>query len=288
MSTMTKRQQVSLMHPEIWIDKVEKPILFIDTYMWHSLKKEHNEEARLLQQCCNTGVVSVAITNLIAAELTQRKLKQYVEQICGEALIEVPVGRITANQVIRALLCYRYNRKRVTLHWESVISEVPILNSLERGLKEATEELACNLNRFRTDPSVAKEDVVAHLVDVERQIWHKNLKLYDDLLRGKNTNQEDDIAYKITYDSFFLTDYFTDLPAVLLRSYLFAYVLNERALKPNDVIDIYTLSELAPYTTLYVMDNDQHARFKKLQRHYPALFDQSKSDLIPRRGSSED
>ncbi len=226
-----------------------------------------------MQRCCNAGVVSVVVTNVVSAELVQRKLKSCIEQICGEALIKIPVGRITANQAIQALICYKHNLKSVKLDWESAILEVPTLNSLERGLKKATEDLARELNLLRKDSSIIKEELIAGLVNVEREVCRNDLQFYGYLIEGKKTNQKGGIANERTYDSFFLTDYFTNLPAVLLRSYLFAYVLNERALKPNDVIDIYTLSELAPYTTLYIMDKDQHARFKKLQRHYSGPFD---------------
>jgi len=259
-------------YPKICVVKSHQPIIFIDTYMWRQLLTQQKDVTRLLEQCCKAKVVSVAITNVLGGELTQRNLKNDINQICGNALVEVPIGRITANQIIHAFLCYLSDRKEVFLNWDLAISEVPVLKPVENGLMQAISNITSEMNLAGVSFSGRKEEMVAAIIEVERDIWKTNLRIYWEIIKEYNANNKIKIIEGRTYDRFFATDYLTELPAVMMLSYLFAYVLNERKLKPQDVIDIYTLCELIPYVTLYIMDQDQHNRIKMLQRHYPELF----------------
>lgn len=269
---MRKRKRVEFLCPNIYIGKGSRPTLFIDTYMWDMLFTAYVSETDLLKQCCEANAVWVVITNTVGGELEQRTLMHKIVQYCGHALVKVPVGRITHNQVIQALCCYMQDRKDVSLNWDLMISEVPVLRSQENGLKEAVSYLARELNNARDGSNGGKGNMVAALVAVERDVCRTNLKVYGQLLE-EDVNRKRLAIKGRTYDRFFVTDYFTDLPAVMLQSYLFADVLKERNVKPQDVVDIYSLSELMPYTTIYIMDKDLHNRTKKLQQAYPKLFD---------------
>jgi hypothetical protein len=150
---------------------------------------------------------------------------------------------------------------------------VPVLHHPEAGLKGIVEDVANDLKKTRQTTHAKKEELIIALVNVEREMWRDALRPYGDIFddidaehKAKTGNE------RKTYETFFFTDYFTDLPVVVLRSYLFAQVLSERDIKINDIIDIYTISELLPYSNLFVMDRNQHHRLMRLQRDYSQLF----------------
>ena len=73
-------------------------------------------------------------------------------------------------------------------------------------------------------------------------------------------NQEEWLA-------FFGSEAFEDLPSIILHSYITGYVLHEKEISIQDLIDIYHISELLPYCTLFVTDKDQHRRLNDISRH---------------------
>lgn len=260
------KSQIQRYRPDMYIDKTGSPVIFIDTYMWGELISGGTQELQLLKHCCDDGIVTVAITNVIAAELSQRNYKLEVERICGAALVQVPVGRITGNQVVKSLLHYKHQKSPITFEWDSAIWEVPVLENRRQGLGDLVTEFKNQLNAAIEAETLDKRRLIGAFVQIEQKVWHHNFKAYGDIL------DNEDPTPGLTYDGYFQTDYFADLPAIILKSYWFAYLLNERRLKSNDVIDVYTIAELLPYSIFYTMDADQHARLKKLQNHYPPLF----------------
>lgn len=270
---MSDHRTVKRYYPKILIDRGPKSIAFIDTFMWGELLTHLDDLRNSIAVCCKDHATTFAITSVIESELAQRNFLSGVQRICTDKLVSIPVGRITANQVIHALVCYERQRSEVVLTWELELSEVPVLDHSVQGLKDLIGNLADELNQAKKIINTTKEGLVSTLVNTEREMWRDALRTYGDIF------SETDREFKLqtgeereTYNSFFLTDYFTDLPAVVLRSYLFAYLMNERLVKPQDVIDIYTLSELLPYCNLFIMDRDQHNRLMSLQRDYPTGF----------------
>jgi hypothetical protein len=74
------------------------------------------------------------------------------------------------------------------------------------------------------------------------------------------------------YHRFFYTDYFSDLPFVVFKSYFLADIIAQREIKTQDVIDVHCIAELLPYSTLFILDRDQHNRLQRLCQRYPLLF----------------
>ena len=74
------------------------------------------------------------------------------------------------------------------------------------------------------------------------------------------------------YQRFFYTDYFSDLPFVIFKSYFLADIVAQREIKTQDVIDVHCIAELLPYSTLFILDKDQHNRLQRLCQRYPCLF----------------
>ncbi len=190
-----------------------------------------------------------------------------VQQVCHNTLITVPTERISANQIIQALISFIEGRTKIELTWHLAISEVPILDSQQTGLKSLYSDLVRELNAVRGVAPESKESLVARFVDIERVVWKDTLKVYFDIIAEEKRIPEE------IYAEFYLTDYFTDLPFVVLRSYLLAYVFNEREIRIQDLVDIFTISTLMPYATLFIMDRDQHNRIRRLEKDYPVLFD---------------
>src|SRR5262245_42410259 len=162
---------VQRFYPEIEVRKAQPPLVFIDTFMWRSVLEAKNRVAEVLRRCCEDGKVTVAVTNAVLGELKQRRMSEAVQNLCGTALVTVPMGQVAANQVIQALICYHEQRQTVTLSWDLALSEVPVLDAPQSGMKELAGTLARELNAAARDRSLTKETVVSTLVGVEREIW---------------------------------------------------------------------------------------------------------------------
>ncbi len=48
---------------------------------------------------------------------------------------------------------------------------------------------------------------------------------------------------------------------------MIATLLNTRDIKTNDIVNIYSISEIAPYSTLTIIDKDQHGRLSSLAKN---------------------
>lgn len=262
--------KIKFYNPKIFINKRRTPILYIDTYLWYDIFKKHQNELDLLKNCCESKLIIIALTNAIIGELKQRNIFYEIKSICGDSLVSVPLGRISANQVIHSMLCFFNNKKTINIDWNLAISEVPVLEKKNTGLKAIVDNLRNEMNNAKTKYCGRKETLISIFVGLERDVWKDALRVYGEILNNglsANTKKEN------LYDNYFLTDYFALLPFVVIKSSLFAYLLNERPIKPQDIVDIYSLAEIMPYSTLFIMDKDQHKRFKQIQKDYPMIFD---------------
>lgn len=260
--------------PRIIIDKADSPpIIFVDTYVWRAILAEWAEERQLLRACCDRRAAVVVITNLLEGELKQRQLLGGVHEICRDALVVVPTGRVSANQAIHAMIGYFENYQDVTLTWNLAISEVPVLDHPTLDLRGWTEKLALEINRTRSEFRSRKELLAAALAEIQREVWKLTLRPYADFILAKvSANYPEPQALTGSYDAFFRSHYFSELPFLVISSYFFGYVIGERLLSVNDIVDIYTMAELMPYTMLFTVDRDQHNRLHRLQKDYPSLF----------------
>ena len=268
-----QHKTVRLFYPTIEIRRGDTPLAFVDTFMWDQLLSAHDGLEELIRECCEKEAIVVVLTNVIEGELKQRRILGKVQQICTGALVTIPIGRIAANQVVQAMVCYYEKRPKITLTWDLAISDVPVLGPPVSGLRFLVSRVADEINSaVGKFPLPGEEKLVPALVGVEREIWKDTLRAYGDLLTERHPWLAEPCKEEVSYEQFFFTDYFTDLPFVVLRSYLFAYVLKERPLRVQDVVDILCISEIVPYSMVYIVDRDQHNRIKQLQKHYPLLF----------------
>ncbi len=230
-----EKDRIELLNPEIIIEKNEIPVVFIDTFMWNKLLIENAEERRLLEKCCSDKKIVIAFTNFLKGELISRNIFDMVRQICNESYIIIPVGNISANQAIQSMVCYYENIKKVKLSWDLAISEVPVLYPPETGLKYLTRNLQKEINKAKLKTNKNKELFISIFAQIERDFWKEYLEVYwksmidnDSKINNKNGKS------KIKYENFFYTDYFSNLPFLVLKSYLLGYILNERDMKTQD------------------------------------------------------
>ena len=264
---MANENKIKLFKPNFVIKKNKIPTIFIDTFMWSKVFKSNKIE-NLLAKCCKTKKLLVLITSIQEGELRRRNFMEKIKEICGENYLIVSTGHILANQVIHSMISYYEGVNNVELSWNISISEVPILKPPKVNLKKIITHFVDEMNKLRKVIGRNKNIFISGLVQVERDIWMKELKLYWELIPefSKKHNSTK------SYEEFFYSDYFADLPSIILISYLFGYILKERKIKVQDVIDVYNISEAVPYTILSILDKDQYNRLLLLKRDYPQLF----------------
>lgn len=256
---------IKLFKPTIQIKKSSKPVVFIDTYIWQELlSSNHEYEKELLYKVCKEQKILVVITNAIEGELKNRGLLKVVQELCDSSLVRISVGQITANQIIQSMACFFENRSHITLGWDLMISEVPILDSNKSNLKQLfnniTEEIIKAMSKF----SGTKKELVSIFCKIELEVWKSILTDYREFLEKGKENQ--------SYKDYFFTDFLVDLPSIVIRSYLFAYIANEKTITVQDVIDVYTISESMPFTVIFITDKAQHNRLKQLKKDFPKIF----------------
>jgi hypothetical protein len=258
---------IERLHPIVQIGKPEVPALFLDTFFWAELLAEPaSSDVALLRRACADGLLQVVATSLLAGELKQRRLMDRVKELCAQAFVEIPLDRISLNQAIQALIRYIEKHQKVNLGWGLMISDPPV-DTPAVGLRSWVADFAVALNADKAEnPRSTKESWCFSVAWIERNFWSDRLKSYGEIL-GKWYNNEDR-----TYERFFSTDYFLDLPFVVLKAYYLGDILGQRPVKPQDIVDVYSIAELLPYTSLYVMDNDQHDRWHNIFRRYPSLL----------------
>lgn len=261
------------LHPKFSTSKRGSPLIFIDTYMWVKLLKDDTLKS-LLHDVCAKNQIRIVITSAIEGELTGRKKIDAVRQVCGNSLVIIPVERIILNQVVYALFRYAFNQKEICYEWDNVIADLSPIRSIKNGLHQMFENIAEEMRKLKEENSFKTEKYVGIFVDIERKFYKELLKIYGKMLEFMIPTSDDiDTKERKIYESFFYTDYFTDIPAILYRCYFFAYALEKKDFKVNDVVDIYTISELLPFVDLFLMDKDQHNRFRMdLQRRYSEYF----------------
>ncbi len=258
----------------IRVEKASLPVFFIDTFMWGLLLADHSQEAELLQRCCQDGKVIVVVTNALEAELQQRNFLTGARALAGNALLSVPLGRISANQSIQALVRYLEKREGLDLNWHLMISEPVGLDADTVGLKGRLAGLVREMNGARAQCSADSETLIPVIADLERTVSRGLLRHYANLLAPHYSDfWASSMAPEArSYDRFFYTDYFSDLPFVVLKAYFYASILSERDIKTQDIIDVHCIAELLPYCSLFILDSDQHNRFRGLLRRYPQVF----------------
>lgn len=174
---------------------------------------------------------------------------------------------ITANQIIQALYRFIHRQKVIRLLWDLVTTEPAVLGKGLQGLRVIVNTIAVELNELRGSPEArSKESLVAGLVHVDRETWRDILKIYGEILCEETNSSLD------RYEEFFWTDFFTDLPGIVLSSYLLAYAVHEKDLDASDIVDIFTIAELLPYVDLYITDRELSDRFDRVARDYPEVF----------------
>lgn len=162
-------QGVKRHFPEILIDPVPIPIAFLDTFVWGQIVISSEDVRSIIAACCKERHVIFAITSAIEGELSQRNFLEEVQQLCGDSLMSIPVGRITANQIVHGLVCYERMSPQIVLTWERALSEVPILDHPIKGLRDMSHNLADELNKASQATDAAKEELVSILMSVERE-----------------------------------------------------------------------------------------------------------------------
>lgn len=275
-SKMTRK--IKLLYPRILIPRPKPLLIFIDTFFWFELIKPNRTRlVDSLQKACESNRVNVVITELVKAELANRKRKTIPYQICGKALVTVHFNHIIANQIIQAFCQFVFGSKEILLPWEFVTRDVSVLVKRSKGFKEITKNLAKELNRVRDNfpfstreqRRESRESLIRGIIHVERDIWRQVLQSYREMECGIER-----LDFTI-YEEFFLTDYFTDLPGVVMPSYLLAFCLSDRKLRPNDVVDVYSMTALLPYVDLYIADKEMHYKLRRVQQDYPMVFEKS-------------
>jgi len=263
---MSRGKSIKFFKPKFIIKKNEKPTVFIDTFMWHKILSNDKVKEHLIKHCESQKCLFV-ITSLQKGEMLQRNLFEKVEEICKRSLLIIPVGRISANQIIHSLIAYSENKSEVILDWNIMISKIPTLKPPDSHLKEITKTLTYELNKMRGEVRGNKEVFISGVIQVEREVWKREFKIYWDMISEFSKN-----FVNKNYEEFFYSDYFCNLPSVVFQSYLLGYTLREREVKVNDIIDLNNISEFLPFTMLSILDKDQYNRLLMLKRDYPPLF----------------
>ena len=272
-----RRPQFRLLGPEIRISKPQTPTVFIDTFFWKFGINLDSTLGNKLRKACSIGIVKVVLSDMVIGELIARNLRNKVEKICQGKYCITHSMHITANQIIQALLRFMYNERVIYLPWDLVTTEPVVIGKGLQGLRNIAATIASELNKLRNTPEAkSRESLVSGFVHVERETWRDILKIYGDILCEETGSPTE------RYEGFFWTDFFTDLPTIVLPAYLVAYALYEKPIKINDIIDIFTLAELLPYVDLYITDKDLFNRFNRIVADYPKVFShyQTRSKVI--------
>lgn len=263
---MKFNNKIERFFPRFIIEKSDIPSIFIDTFMWRKILK-NDEIKQLLIDNCRDAKLLILTNYLQEGELKNRKFLSQIKKICKNSYFIVPTSFILVNQIIHSMISYYEDRKTIKISWELSVLEVPVIDPPKLRLKELVLDLANELNKLR-DKIKCIEDSIPIIIQVEREIWMGNLKDYWNFIPDFSGNKFNEKSY----EEFFYSDYFSNLPSIVLISYLFGYILRERNLKSQDIVDIYAISELMPYTMLSILDKDQYNRLLLLKRDYPSLF----------------
>ena len=255
------------LEPRILVPKSETPMVFIDTFFWKLSLDTNHALAEKLHKACLTGMVKVVLSDMVIGEGTRYNLLDKVKKICRSGFYITNSMHITANQIIQALLVFMHNHKVVQLPWDLVITESPVIGKGLQGLRGIVDVIEKELNKLQSAPEAkSRESLVSELIYINQETWRDILKIYGNILCEETGSPPE------RYEEFFWTDFFTDLPAIVLSAYLLAYALHEKVLRANDIIDTLTTAELLPYVDLYIADRKLSARFDRVVRDYPEVF----------------
>lgn len=155
-----------------------------------------------------------------------------------------------------------------------MISQPVGLDADAVGIKGRIDDLVRELNGFRAQYSGDGEALVGAMANLERGVSREILRHYANELAPYYPGfwASSRASEARSYDRFFYTDYFSDLPFVVLKAYFYACILAERNVRTQDIIDVHCIAELLPYCTLFILDTDQHNRFRGLVRRYTQVF----------------
>ncbi len=152
--------------------------------MWYDILKRHRNEVDLLKNCCESKLIIIALTNAIIGELKQRNIFDEIKSICGDSLVSVPLGPISANQVIHSMLCFFNNKKTVNIDWNLATCEVPVLEGKNTGLKAIVDNLKNEMNNANAKYCGSKETLISFFVGLEHHVWKDTLRVYGEILNN--------------------------------------------------------------------------------------------------------
>ena len=259
---------VKVLNPKFFFQRPNQAVIFIDTYMLKLLFEEKDGTLELLKKCIENNKLMMVMNDYIENEIKTRGMYNNLLELCQNSLFILPRGYISANQIIHSLLCFVLNKKEINLNWDIISSKVPVIQNIKENLLQNFVYIKNELNFLKRKCKWSNKEWIVTIVSLERNYWRSTLKIYGDLLKSfRIPNYNNNL-----YEQFFYTDYFVDLPCIIFNSYFLGYILHERYVKIQDLVDVFTISELLPYCDLYVMDKDQHNRFIRLQKDYKGIF----------------
>lgn len=141
----------------IYIQKSKIPLIFVDTFAWKILLKDHMLK-NLLKKCINEKKLIIPITSFQEIELKNRGYLDEIKNICGDSYTTIPTGHISANQILTSLISYFHDSDKIELKWELCTSNVPILNPPRQNLKEIFKNFSKKLNKARESLIKYKKD----------------------------------------------------------------------------------------------------------------------------------
>lgn len=259
---------IKLLYPEIRIVKNQNPMIFIDTFFWKHLCNKCSVAADMLKSACVKRKICIVITNMLKGELYKQGVFEEIVKNYKLCLKNVAIYDFTINQILHSLIAFSENHKKVNISWRILnLGPVPFDAPSLEELKDIAKDIASKLNKVREhvfaklkNNKDREEHLIMQIINVERHLWLDKLIPYKKIAFTRR--------FKEKYEEFFYTDYFTDLPSVVLRAYTLAYILKQREIKVQDVVDIYNISEIVPFVDLAVIDKDQHERLKQLKSKY--------------------
>ena len=247
------------------IIKPARPLLFLDTFAWKAILTDSacKDVLELLNSNCNCNKIVLPITNFIEGELASHGICNSVKKIAKNAVVFIPTGRITFNQLLAMFIGFYEKLEEVELDWEYSIGESGLVKYYTDGLKENLDNFSIELNKIRAYSLKFNKDKRKTITYSSIRKLHSNL--WTMLLRALKQRDFFNLSSD-DYKKFFKSDYFNKSPAIEIQIYMTAMLLNTRDIKTNDIVDIYSISEVAPYSSLTIIDKDQHRRLLSLAK----------------------
>lgn len=268
---MKPGRHIEVTRHRIHIRKADIGMAFFDTFFWEMLLQDEQILFSKICKYCLDGKLQIVINDMIHGELVNRNLYKEIDKSCKPGIVRLASGQIRANQIIQALYCYLTDKQNIDLSWNHVKTDVPILKSLD-DIKKKAEAFVSILNHSYYGKSLKPKDIIPSLVRSERKTDTDMFKVYHSCLKHDHDKGIIRIKQDRNYRDFFFSDAYVDLPAIMIKYYSLAAILRQRKITINDILDVFTYSELAVYTNVYILDKAQHNNLLQLNRKFPSLF----------------